>query len=88
MVQVEGDALLLQRGTTHGNFADNAKYGQALRALWRTADSWDRMPPEHREALDHLAGKLSRILSGQSDFADHWNDIEGYAGLAKKVCRR
>jgi hypothetical protein len=44
------------------------------------------MPDEHREALDHMAGKFSRILSGQSRYGDHWKDVAGYATLALKVC--
>jgi hypothetical protein len=81
------EALLSERGTTHGRFADNAHFGQALRALWRTSRHWAAMPEEHREALDHFAGKLSRILSGQSTFKDHWDDIGGYAHLASEACR-
>lgn len=78
--------LLTERGTTHGSFDDNAHFGQALRALFRTSRNWDDMPERHREALDHIAGKLSRILSGQSQFDDHWADIEGYSQLARKSC--
>lgn len=80
------EALLDTRGTTHGSFHSNAHYGQALRALWRTSPAWDLMPAEHREALDHIAGKLSRILSGQSMHKDHFADIAGYSELAMKVC--
>lgn len=42
------------------------------------------MNPVHREALDMMACKISRILSGQSGFEDHWADIEGYARLARE----
>jgi hypothetical protein len=79
-------ALLETRGTTHGRFADNAKFAQALRSIWRQSPHWERMPEEHREALDHMAGKLSRILSGQSRFRDHFDDIAGYAQLAAEAC--
>jgi hypothetical protein len=79
-------ALLNERGTTHGSFADNARYAQHLRAFWRTSPSWESMPLEHREALDQFAGKLSRILSGQSMFRDHFLDVAGYASLAAEVC--
>ena len=33
-----------------------------------------------------IALKLSRILSGQSNFKDHWDDIAGYAKLASEAC--
>ena len=80
------EALLDERSTTHGSFADNAKNGQAIRAIFRKSANWDTMPAVHREALDHIAGKLSRILSGQSRHDDHWKDIAGYATLALEAC--
>ena len=33
-----------------------------------------------------IALKLSRILSGQANFKDHWDDISGYAKLASEAC--
>ena len=80
--------LLSERSTTHGSFADNARAGQMLRAAFRSSANWHDMPDEHKEALDMLACKLSRILSGQSRYEDHWRDIAGYATLAAKVCDR
>ena len=79
--------VLTERSTTHGSFRDNAMNGQALRNLWRGSDHWASMPVEHRESLDMIACKLSRILSGQSNFQDHWLDIGGYAELARKACK-
>lgn len=78
--------LLKTRQTTHGSFADNARHGQDLRNLFRSGEGWGDMPDVHREALDMIACKLSRILSGQSSHADHWDDIAGYAALARKAC--
>jgi hypothetical protein len=42
------------------------------------------MPDIHREALEYIAGKIGRILSGQWDFQDSYDDISGYAMLPKK----
>ena len=80
------DALLEERGATHGQFIDNAYFAQTLRALFRESPHWRTMPLEHREALDQMAGKFSRILSGQSRFHDHWRDVQGYAELALRAC--
>lgn len=79
--------LLEQRQQTHGDFACNALYGQQLRSLFRSSPQWPHMRPEHREAMDMIATKFSRILSGQADCAQHWEDVEGYARLALKACR-
>lgn len=80
------EALLTERQVTHGSFEDNAFNGQYLREFFRRSPHWQTMPLVHREALDMLACKLSRILSGQSTFGDHWADIAGYAELARKAC--
>jgi hypothetical protein len=80
-------ALLDERHTTHGAFRDNARNGQHLRAFYRSTASWHTMPDIQREALDMIACKISRILSGQATFADHWADIAGYAVLAEKACQ-
>lgn len=77
-------ALLDERGSTHGRFLDNARNGQALRDLFRQSPHWEDMDPVCREALDMMACKISRILSGQATYADHWLDIEGYARLARE----
>jgi hypothetical protein len=79
-------ALLTERATTHGSFADNARNGQAMRDLFRSNPSWAQMNPIHKEALDMLACKVSRILSGQSMHDDHWADVAGYARLAQDAC--
>ena len=85
---MQTEHLLSERGTTHGSFTDNAHYAQRLRELWRSSPAWTSMPKEHREALDQMAGKFSRILSGQSSFRDHFDDIAGYATLAAEACTR
>ena len=79
-------ALLQERQTTHGSFADNARNGQFLRDFYRSQPTWKAMEPVHKEALDMIATKLSRILSGQAGHDDHWADIAGYAALARKAC--
>lgn len=79
------DALLNERGSTHGDFTCNALYAQQLRTLFRSSPQWIGMRPEHREALDMAATKLSRILSGQASFDDHWIDLIGYFTLALKA---
>ncbi len=74
--------LLNERQKTHGSFAANAAIGQTLRTIFRKSKGWEVATDRQREALDYVAGKLSRILSGQPGHADHWDDIAGYAKLA------
>ncbi len=73
--------LVTERGSTHGAFSDNAKAAQELRDLFRQSPHWAEMDPVCREAMDMIATKFSRILSGQSTFRDHWADCQGYSQL-------
>lgn len=79
------DPLLTERQKTHGSFETNAKISQALKDLMGVYVG-NGLCPVHREALDMIALKLSRILSGQANFKDHWDDIAGYAKLASEAC--
>jgi hypothetical protein len=78
------EKLLQERGTTHGDFTDNARVSQELKAVLRTSPNWEKMPDIHRESLEYICGKIGRITSGQFDFDDSWDDISGYALLPKK----
>lgn len=82
--------LLVEREKTHGSFAHNAMISQELKAIFAQPRPGVHPPSrsEHREALDMIALKLSRILSGQADFKDHWQDISGYALLAMEACSK
>ena len=76
--------ILEERAGTHGSFKDNARISQAIKALFVAQPGWHSLTPVQREALDMVALKASRILSGHANEADHWFDISGYAQLAAK----
>lgn len=76
--------LLNERGSTHGDFTDNARISQEIKRVMYTSKNWDKMHDIHREALEYIAGKIGRLLSGQWDFQDSYDDIAGYAMLPKK----
>lgn len=78
------DVVLQERKKTHGSFEQNASISQGLKGIFRIGESPVKVV--HREALDMIALKLSRILSGQADYKDHWDDIAGYAKLASNAC--
>lgn len=73
-----------ERGTTHGSFETNARISQELKATIHCENS--PMTNTHREAIDMICLKLSRIASGHANFRDHWDDIAGYAHLAAESC--
>ena len=80
----ERDPLLVERQKTHGSFEENARYAQQLKGIFTTGEH--TRSHVHNEALDMIALKLSRILSGQANFHDHWDDIAGYAKLGSEAC--
>ena len=75
------DALLAERGSTHGDYPTQAAVTQAIKAAMRTGPNWNRLSDAQRDALEMLAVKQGRILCGDPDFQDHWDDLEGYARL-------
>ncbi len=79
------DPLLVERQKTHGDFDRNAEISIRLKILMSEYGK-NHLRYVHREALDMIALKLSRILSGQANFKDHWDDIAGYAKLASEAC--
>ena len=80
------DPLLVTRQSTHGSFADNAAVSQMLKRVYRSSEGWERLTDIEREAMDMIALKFSRVLSGKSRERQHWEDVVGYAKLAEEDC--
>lgn len=83
----EQQDILTTRQATHGNFEDNARVSQAIKRILRGEVGWDSLTDVEREAMDMIALKFSRILSGKSLELQHWEDVVGYAKLAEKQCQ-
>lgn len=73
--------LLKERGLTHGDFTDHAEITQGIKYVMAGARNWDRLTAVQRETLEMVAHKVGRILAGDPNFKDHWDDIEGYVRL-------
>jgi hypothetical protein len=74
-------SVLQKRETQYGNFAVQGHIAQNIRVSIRNNLGWNRLAPDQKEALDMIANKLSRVLNGNPDVIDHWEDIAGYAML-------
>ena len=79
------DPLLVEREKTHGYFPYNAAISQELKKIIHAPTTLRNFSDVQSEALDMIALKLSRILSGQANFKDHWDDIAGYAKLVSEA---
>jgi hypothetical protein len=73
------DDLIAERQGTHGVFRENTVYMQAHKDLMRAQPGWEKLEPWQKEALDMFAHKIGRILHGDPNYKDHWDDLVGYA---------
>jgi hypothetical protein len=76
------------RLATHGPFADSARLCQRIKGALASDPKFATLSEEHREALQMIAFKMSRIVAGDPDYPDHWNDIAGYAHLGHVACKQ
>jgi len=83
------EAMLSEREKTHGNFRDHARCTQRLKAVLR--DELEIMGKtltmEQQEALDMVFHKIGRMVAGDANFIDHWDDSAGYSTLVAKILR-
>lgn len=79
------DKILEERGSRYGRFDNHALVTQRIKAeiisAAARAGTLHRMQPDQRESLEMIAHKIGRIVNGDPDYADSWDDIAGYAKL-------
>lgn len=86
------DETLSERGKRYGDFTDHAVICQELKRAMRTTGdgtcptNWEGLTDVKKQALEVIADKIARILSGDPDYKDNWHDIQGYAKLAEDRC--
>ena len=76
--------VLDERKKIHGEFINDARTAQRLKGVMRDTVNWDALTDVQHEALEHIATKIGRILSGSPNHVDHWSDIQGYARLVEE----
>ena len=69
--------ILKQRGSVHGSFMCNAYMAQEFKNVLRQR----RVDAIKQEALEMILHKIARIMCGDPDNIDSWQDIIGYATL-------
>ena len=73
------ETLIAVRQKTHGDFRDVGRVSQKLKEIMKTSPNWNKLPPHQQEGLEMNAHKVARILCGDPNFKEHWDDIAGYA---------
>ena len=77
----EINKVLAERGANYGDFAFVAFRSQQIQNHLRVHDPEKQYTPTQREALQMIASKLARIVTGNPEHRDSWIDIAGYAKL-------
>lgn len=77
------DTIIDARAKEYGSFVQNARLAQELkRAMAEHAAALGKTYTDDQwEALEMIASKISRLMTGNSDHEDSWRDIAGYATL-------
>jgi hypothetical protein len=77
------DKVVDERAITYGKFEELAEVSQrfkdSLHYFLITRNKY--LAPDQQEAMELIITKLARIINGNSDYADNWKDIAGYATL-------
>jgi hypothetical protein len=74
-------AILAERGSRYGLFVGQAKIAQDLKSVMHRHPGWTRLGDDQMESLEMVVHKIARILNGDPNYADSWDDIAGYAKL-------
>ena len=75
--------MLTERGHRYGDFLGHAKATMAIKKVMTShlLDRDKRLAPDQEEALHMIAHKIGRIINGDPNYIDSWDDIAGYAKL-------
>lgn len=76
--------MLAERKAAHGDFKEQFTVAQRLK---NALPELDRLDAVQREALEMILHKVSRIVTGNANYGDHWDDIAGYATLIANMLR-
>jgi hypothetical protein len=73
------------RDDQHGGMGRVGAVSQRMKSAMRDGRNWERLSYGHQEALDMIAHKIARILSGADPHdPEHWEDVAGYAHAAMR----
>lgn len=71
--------ILLERGNRYGGFVSRSNVTMSLKRIIYQHER--KLADDQIEALHMICSKIGRILNGDPNYADSWEDIAGYAKL-------
>ena len=81
------EEILKARGAVYGDFTTHAEITQSLKRALRVMTYHSKLNDVHREALEMIVHMIGRILNGDPNYRDSWDDIAGFAKLAADRCQ-
>jgi hypothetical protein len=81
MKETRTEEILAEREKTYGSYAAVAATAQKIKFALHAGTQHNNTSDVQHESLDMIANKLARIVNGDSDYEDSWEDIAGYAML-------
>lgn len=75
------DKILQERGSRYGPFITHAEISQRIKREIFGTKPRHQLSADKVEALEMIAHKIARIINGDPEYADSWDDIAGYATL-------
>ena len=76
------DNTLEERHSTYGSFKEVAACSRSIQSTFAMSNNYThRISSSQKEALNMIASKIARILTGDPNHVDSWHDIAGYATL-------
>lgn len=76
------DKILAERAKTHGDYTEHANCTQELMRVLQAHRNWNSLADDQKETLHMIAHKMGRVVTGNPDIADHWDDMAGYSKLS------
>jgi len=73
------EAMLVERGAKYGDYVEGTQIAIRLFAAATDAPGFKRMDPGQQYAMFMFCAKMARLLNGDPNHRDSWEDIAGYA---------
>lgn len=90
MKKKTAEELTNERGAIYGSFEDHARVTVRLKAVLdeelqlRHGRGQEALDAQQYEGLHMIFHKIGRIVAGDPNYQDNWDDIAGYAHIANK----
>lgn len=78
------DKILEERGQVYGPFIKIAGVSQEFKRTLESSPKYRILRADQVESLELILHKIARIICGDPDHVDSWDDISGYAQLVVK----